>query len=110
MNPNYRDLFIHSGWLKRLNQMCNKKTFGMKSSNEMETGSINLIREVIAHKILLNLNQELTNEKAALYSTMVFPLYPMFAKHTVGMSHQHMIDIVFIHGLRGNFGSQVDIV
>ena len=86
--------------------MCNSKTFGMKSSNEIESGSINLVREVIAHKILSNLNQEITEDKqtAAKYSTMIFPLYPMYSKQVVNNAentHQHTTDIVFIHGLRG---------
>lgn len=109
LDKKYRHLFLYSGWLKRLNQMCNKKLFGMKKSkNEKESGSIDLIRELTAHKIIYNLNQ-VNDENSALYSTMLFPMYPMYTCPATNESeydknrHSHTIDVVFIHGLRGIF-------
>ncbi len=90
--------------MKRLNQMCNSKKFGMKSPDEIESGSINLVREVIAHKILSNLVISSEDKAATKYSTTIFPLYPMYGKQAVNSAentHQHTTDIVFIHGLRG---------
>lgn len=102
-----------------------------------------IFNELIAHKILFNLNQKdidtssekaqndktnnksnkkqqsMTNEKLLTYSTMIYPLYPMYssavrqANEIADKSRElslsssrhernHIVDVVFIHGLRGS--------
>lgn len=81
-----------------------------------------LCNELIAHKILFNLYQNIERNKAveakvpnkALnYSTMLYPLWPMYSSAiqqvshlihagNVESKHNHIIDVVFVHGLRGS--------
>lgn len=65
--------------------------------------------ELIAHKILFNLNQ--TDQSSHLsYSTMVYPFYPLYSAglaqaasiSTQTHERDHIVDVVFIHGLRGS--------
>ena len=110
---------IKIGWLKRLSRMLVEK-----KHNE-------LYNELIAHKILFNLNQQHNNEKRSkrelLYSTMIYPLHPMYSsaisqanelsktstkhdqttetnenKNNSNHERDHVVDVVFIHGLRGS--------
>lgn len=84
--------------------------FGAKLKSEKASGSIDLIRELIAHKILFNLNQNGTSNSAknkVKYSTMLFPVYPMYSNATsqlnrINHEHNHLVDVVFVHGLRGS--------
>ena len=98
-----KNLFIYSGWLKRLNQMCNKKMFGFKNQDK-DSSAIDLKRELIARKILSNL----LDQDNIKYSTLVFPLLtqPTSKYNESSSDHKHIItDIVFIHGLRGTYSS-----
>ena len=112
---------IKIGWLKRLSRMLVEK-----KHNE-------LYNELIAHKILFNLNQQHNNERKSkrelLYSTMIYPLHPMYSsaisqanelskpssskdneatetiennKNNSSHERDHVVDVVFIHGLRGS--------
>jgi hypothetical protein len=56
LDPENRRLIIQSGWLKRLNKMS-KKVGEEASTPEKQAGHISLINQLIAHKILFNLNQ-----------------------------------------------------
>lgn len=105
----YRRLFVESGWLKRLNQMC----YPDLNSKQQEYQNIQLVQELIAHKVLFNLNQS-NKIDSLLFSSMIYPLYPLYSelldqtKHILDYdldkvnNHQHVLDIVFIHGLRGS--------
>ena len=107
LNPDNRRLFIQSGWLKRLNEMYNKL-----DSHEPDKQSLNLQRELIAHKILFNLNQNMEQQEShpILYSTMVYPLNPIDSDAIELSStaiervvdHKHVVDVVFLHGIRGS--------
>jgi hypothetical protein len=116
LRPEFKHLFVESGWLKRLNIMCKN----LNADNPQN----NLTSEMIAHKIIFNLNQpnevSSTTDRPVLYSTMIYPLYPRytFAKKQAQYlseetepsrsgqvehyEHRHVTDIVFIHGLRGS--------
>jgi hypothetical protein len=113
LQSQYSDLFVESGWLKRLNSMC-KKLNPANSQN-------NLTSELAAHKILFNLNQHVEKRSSLFYSTTVYPLYPMYSyatkqaeylfesetkigpnKPALNNQHHHVTDVVFIHGLRGS--------
>ena len=109
----YRKLFVQSGWLRRINQMCKKDFYTSdKKSDFNEHDNIDLIAELIAHKLLFNLNRNPEIDEPVVYSTMVYPLYPMYEdslrqkKHLlqkeVDDTHEHIVDVVFIHGLRGS--------
>ena len=107
LNKNYQKLFIQSGWVKRLNKMLNKKKFKNDESTIHIPDNINLIRELIAHKILFNL---ITQNENILYSTEIYPLHPNYSDLLIqnenliqsNNEHNHMVDVIFIHGLRGS--------
>jgi hypothetical protein len=69
--------------------------------------NINFVRELIAHKILLNLTSWSTKTSPPLlYPTMIYPLWPCYAaaleQDAVPTEHRHDFDVVFVHGLRGS--------
>lgn len=121
MDHKNRRLFIQSGWLKRLNQMSYIQKNG---DNCADNSQIHLIRELISHKILFNLNQGLHEDSSKhsvspplFYSTMLYPLNPIdsdaikLSSNTIDYNselmkqvenHKHVVDVVFVHGLRGS--------
>lgn len=92
LNPSNRQLIIQSGWLRRLHQM---------SSSDAHN-KIGLVRQLIGHKLLCNLEQP-------LYSPMLYPLslvdtdslYQSSNTNT-NENHVHVVDVVVVHGLRGS--------
>jgi hypothetical protein len=101
----YKSLFVQSGWLKRLNEMCKLES------------KYRAVSEMIAHRILYNLNNTTNNNQhkfPILYANMVYPLYPLYSmvvkqieqqqNNTTELieNHNHVVDVVFIHGLRGS--------
>ena len=105
LHSQFKALFIQSGWLKRLNEMC---------KNTGPNPQTNLTKELIAHKILFNLSQDNHSSTRLVYGDMVYPLYPLYSqginlaqnlidhdKSNIDQ-HQHVIDVVFIHGLGGS--------
>ena len=115
LDPKNHRLFIQSGWLKRLNQM----SFKEKNIDETDdkNGELNLLRELLSHKILFNLNQSVHDDNnPLLYSTMLYPLNQIDSdviKLSSNMidynselmksviNHKHVVDVIFVHGLRG---------
>jgi hypothetical protein len=61
LNPNNKRLFIQSGWLRRLSEMCDKLTESSDTNKHL-----NLVRQLISHKILFNLNQKSTKNAEKL--------------------------------------------
>ena len=118
LDPSNRRLFVQSGWLKRLNQMCNASYISQMGTSKKMQENINLIRELIGHRVLFNLNNASETdslEDSLFYSTMIYPLYPMYSaalqqkshlleydkSKDTSETHQHVIDVIYIHGLRG---------
>ncbi|RMZ94486.1 hypothetical protein BpHYR1_038581 [Brachionus plicatilis] len=92
-----RRLFVESGWLKRVHEM--------RSNLNENQDKLEITKELIAHKILHNFCQS-KKLNAILYPSLIFPLHPLYAelaKQSVpSKQHNHQLDIVFVHGLRGS--------
>jgi len=59
------------------------------------------MRDLISHKILLNLNQP--PDSRLYYSTVVYPLNSDYNREaSSGRGHEHAVDVIFVHGLRGS--------
>lgn len=132
LNPENRRLFIQSGWLKRLNEMSKRNNNIYKENQQiklvhelishkilfnLKQGLLNS-KETRKNQSSNKKNKPQLNTEPLYYSTMLYPLNPIDSdfikkssntidyknekiKKLVG-NHEHVVDVIFVHGLRGS--------